>query len=82
MNKIAYITIALILIFSCKEMIKDQIKHDAINDSLGSIMSLSDFDEVANQNWFTNTQYGLSFESPKRMREALFYSKWNRRVCI
>ena len=43
---------------------------DATNNP--SIENIAKEEDIIDQNWFTNTQFGLSFETPKRMTETNF----------
>ena len=63
--------IAAIGIAVFKNITKENIKQNSIQSALDSETNKEE-ENLTNQNWFYNTQFGLVFETPKRITETNF----------
>jgi len=72
----ALIIIGLIVIAIVKQNAKREIRENAINNALETeitpLVQTRSEEDITTQTWFTNTQYGLAFETPKKITETPF----------
>lgn len=78
-TNIILVAVVLIAIVIFKQITKQGIKDNAVNNTLETKSTSSNNDntkkindDISNQNWFINTQFGLAVETPKKMVETPF----------
>lgn len=68
------IIIGLLVFAIVKNYTKKEISENAINKALEtentSLVRIGLEEDISTQTWFTNTQFGLAFETPKKMNET------------
>lgn len=70
------VVIGLIILAIVKQNAKKEIRENAINNVLETenipLVKTGITEEISTQTWFTNTQFGLAIETPKKMVETPF----------
>jgi len=70
------IIIGLIVLAIVKQSTKKEIRENAIisasEKEISTLVNTEINEDISTQNWFTNTQFGIAIETPKKMVETPF----------